>query len=133
MTRAGFSLLLGALLAFPWAVGSAQGQTADRWQLTLESGDYVWDIHLVRLEGDRIVFRQSDTLGTVPVAKVTEIRRIGKTEVRMAEGAGAGGAIGALTGADDEVFDLASLDYAARLRTVQQIFLMHPPDDSGKQ
>jgi hypothetical protein len=33
----------------------------------------------------------------------------------------------ALTGSDDEVYDLAALDFAARIRTIQQVFLLHPP------
>jgi len=102
--------------------------SADRWQLTMDDGQYIWDIALVRLDGDQLVFRQADTLGTAPVAKITEVRRIEKTEVRLGEAA-AGGAMSALTGADDEVFDLAAMDYAAKLRAVQQILLMHPSKD----
>ena len=127
MTR---SLQFAALLTLLSVGVAAQtpGASPDRWQLTMDDGQYIWDIGLVRLDGDQLVFRQADTLGTAPVAKITEVRRIGKTEVRLGEG-GAGGAMSALTGADDEVFDLAAMDYAAKLRAVQQILLMHPPKD----
>jgi len=127
MTR---SLQFAALLTLLSVGVAAQtpGGSPDRWQLTMDDGQYIWDIGLVRLDGDQLVFRQADTLGTAPVAKITEVRRIGKTEVRLGEG-GAGGAMSALTGADDEVFDLAAMDYAAKLRAVQQILLMHPPKD----
>ncbi|HUL69570.1 MAG TPA: hypothetical protein VLT17_04945 [Gemmatimonadales bacterium] len=128
MTR---SLQLIALLTL-LAVGVAAqtpSSSPDRWQLTMDDGSYAWDIALVRLDGDQLVFRQADTLGRAPVAKISEVRRIAKTEVRMGEGAG-GGAMNALTGGDDEVFDMAAMDYEARLRTVQQILLMHPPKDA---
>lgn len=104
---------------------TAQHRDEDRWQIGLESGDFIWDIRLVRLAGDSLIFRQADTLGGVSVQKVRELRLIRKTEVRLGEGGG--GAMAALTGNDDEVFDLNTLDYPARLRTIQQVFLLHPP------
>jgi hypothetical protein len=59
------------------------------------------------------------------VQRITEIRRIQKTTVSLADGAG--GAMSALTGADDEVYDLIPLDFPGRIRAVQQILLLHPP------
>jgi hypothetical protein len=102
----------------------AQGSDDERWQITTDSGSYIWDIRLVRLSGDSLIFRQADTLGSVSVQQTKEIRLIRKTEMRLGEAAA--GAMAALTGSDDEVFDLTTLDYGARLRTVQQIFLLHP-------
>ncbi len=113
-----------------WLAGSpaaAQSRDDERWQIALESGDYVWDIRLVRLAGDSLVFRQRDTLGAVRVQQVRELRLIRKSLMRIGEGAGAGGAINALTGSDDEVYELQALDFAARIRTIQQILLVHPP------
>jgi len=43
------------------------------------------------------------------------------------DGGAAGGAMAALVGGDDEVYDMAAMDFAARLRQIQQIFLTHPP------
>jgi hypothetical protein len=40
----------------------------------------------------------------------------------------AGGAMPALMGSDDEVYDLSPLEFADRLRAVQKIFLYHPPE-----
>jgi hypothetical protein len=116
---------LAALLILPASVAVAQEKNADRWQITLASGDYVWDIRLVKLDGDQLVFLQADTTGSVGVDKIDELRLIQKTEVRLAEGAGA--AQRALTGADDEVYDMKTLDFAGRVRAIQQIFLLHPP------
>jgi hypothetical protein len=117
-------VLLTLLLTTATSPIRAQRPDEERWQITTESGDYFWDIRLVRLAGDSVVFRQADTLGSVSVQKVKELRLIHKSEMRLGEGAA--GAMSALTGSDDEVFDLTTLDYPARLHTVQQIFLLHP-------
>jgi hypothetical protein len=117
-------VLLALLLTGVTSPIRAQGSDAERWQITTDSGSYIWDIRLVRLAGDSLIFRQADTLGSVSVQQTKEIRLIRKTEMRLGEGAA--GAMAALTGSDDEVFDLTTLDYGARLRTVQQIFLLHP-------
>lgn len=129
------ALLLSALALWPGAL-RAQDTPAhnekpkpggDRWQIGLENGQYIWDIRLVRLQGDSLVFRQADTLGSVSVQQIGELRLIQKSEMRLGQGAAAGGAISALTGSDDEVYDLLTLEYPARIRAVQQILLLHPP------
>ena len=129
------ALLLSALALVPGAI-RAQDTPADnekpkpggdRWQIGLENGQYIWDIRLVRLQGDSLVFRQADTLGTVSVQQIGELRLIQKSTMRIGQGAAAGGAINALTGSDDEVYDLLTLEYPARIRTIQQILLLHPP------
>ena len=102
----------------------------DRWQVTLDNQEYVWDIRLVRLDGDSLVVRQSDTLRRVPVEHITEIRLIRKSEMQVGEGV-AGGAINALTGGDDEIYDFTPLEFADRLRAVQKIFLYHPVESDS--
>ena len=103
----------------------------DRWQVTLDNQEYVWDIRLVRLDGDSLVVRQSDTLRRIPVEHITEIRLVHKSEMQAGEGV-AGGALNALMGRDDEIYDLTPLEFADRLRAVQKILLYHPtePDSS---
>jgi hypothetical protein len=118
-------LMSGLLLAMMNSPALAQSKDEDRWQIGLESGDYIWDIRLVGLSGDSLVFRQSDTLGAVSVTRIRELRLIRKTVVHLGEPNG--GAMGALTGSDDEVYDLTTLDYPSRLRVVQQALLLHPP------
>jgi hypothetical protein len=98
----------------------------DRWQVTLEGDRYVWDIRLVRVDGDSLVVRQADSLVRVPVAHINEIRLIRKSEVQITGGGATAGAMNALVGGDDEVYDLTPLDFADRLRTVQKILLLHP-------
>ena len=118
------ALLLATLAMLTAAPAAAQDE---RWQVTLDNQDYVWDIRLVRLQGDSLVVRQADTLRSIPVERITEIRLIRKTEVQLGGGQGAG-AISALTGGDDEVYDLTPLDFAGRLRAIQKLFLYHPAE-----
>jgi hypothetical protein len=100
-------------------------QQQERWQVTLDGDQYVWDIRLMKLDGETLVVRQSDTLRRLPVSDITEVRLIRKTKVEIG-GAAGGGAMSALMGGDDEVYDLRPLDFAERIRTIQKIFLMHP-------
>ncbi len=100
-------------------------QQDERWQVTLNGDQYVWDIRLVKLDGETLVVRQADSLRRLPVGDITEVRLIRKTKVEVG-GAAGGGAMSALMGGDDEVYDLTPLDFAERLRTIQKIFLYHP-------
>ena len=122
--------LLGPALAAAMALARPLAAQApaqdDRWQISLDNDQYVWDIRLVRLDGDSLFVRQSDSVLGVPVAHIRELRLIRKSEVQLG-GGDAGGAMSALTGADDEVYDLSPLEFAERIRTVQRILLMHPP------
>ena len=97
----------------------------ERWQVTLDGDHYLWDIQLVRLDADSLVLQQADTLVRVPVARITEIRLIQASEVQLG-GDNAAGSMNALIGGDDQVFDLASLELADRMRAVQRILLDHP-------
>ena len=111
------------------AVAQTQNQAQsdpDRWQVTLDNGQILWDVRLVKLEGESLHVRHGDSLAVVSVGQITELRLIQKTEVR--EGDMAGGAMPALMGSDDEVYDLTPLEFADRLRAVQKIFLYHPPE-----
>ena len=124
----GLHRVVALLLLLTAANTPLRGQTNrdDRWQIALENGEYVWDIRLVRLTGDSLVFRRADSIGAVSVQRIGELRLIRKTEFRV--GTDGGGALPALMGADDEIYSFAALDYAARIRAVQQILLAHPPN-----
>jgi hypothetical protein len=100
-------------------------QEDDRWQITLDQDRYVWDVRLVRLDGDSLVVRQADSSLAVPVERITEIRLIRKSEVQPGDGAMA---MSALTGGDDEVYDFTPLEFAERVRAIQKIFLYHPSE-----
>jgi hypothetical protein len=114
------ALSLAALSATPLAA-----QQDDRWQVTLDQDRYVWDIRLVRLDGDSLVVTQADSSLSLPVERITEIRLIRKSEMRLGDGAAA---MNALTGRDDEVYDLTPLEFAERVRAIQRIFLYHPSE-----
>jgi hypothetical protein len=118
--------LAGATLVAAMALARPLAAQDDRWQISLDDDQYVWDIRLVRLEGDSLFVRQSDSALGVPLAHIREIRLVRKSEVQLG-GGDAGGAMNALMGSDDEVYDLSPLEFADRVRTVQKILLMHPP------
>jgi len=119
-TLAAAALSLAALSARPLAA-----QQHDRWQVTLDQDRYVWDVRLVRLDGDSLVVMQADTSLSLPVERITEIRLIRKSEMQLGDGAAA---MSALTGRDDEVYDFTPLDFAERVRAIQKIFLFHPSE-----
>jgi hypothetical protein len=119
-TIAAAALSLVALGATPLAA-----QQDDRWQITLDQERYVWDVRLVRLDGDSLVVRQADSSLSVPVERITEMRLIRKSEMQLGDGAMA---MSALTGSDDEVYDFTPLEFADRVRAIQKIFLYHPSE-----
>jgi hypothetical protein len=117
--------LVAATLVAVTALARPLAAQDDRWQISLDNDQYVWDIRLVRMEGDSLFVRQSDSVLGVPVAHIRELRLIRKSEVQLGGGDPAG-AMNALVGGDDEVYDLTPLEFADRIRTVQKILLMHP-------
>jgi hypothetical protein len=119
-----FLVALGLAGAAEAALAQSPRSADDRWQLTLADGTYLWDVRLVKLDADSIHTRRGDSLAVVWVGQVNELRLIRKSEMQLGT---PGGAMAALTGADDEVYDLTPLDFADRLRAVQKIFLYHPP------
>jgi hypothetical protein len=54
-TFAAAAVSLAALSATPLAA-----QQDDRWQITLDQDRYVWDVRLVKLDGDSLVVRQAE-------------------------------------------------------------------------
>ncbi len=122
--RFGIPLSCAALLVAAPCTAQTTGD-ADRWQVTLGEGQVLWDVRLVKLAGDSLHVRRGDSLAVLPVAKITELRLIKKSEMRLGN---PGGAVAALMGTDDEVYDLTPLEFPDRLRAVQKIFLYHPSD-----
>jgi hypothetical protein len=125
--RLGIPLWLVMLLPAAPCAGQA-GHDSDRWQITLGEGQVLWDVRLVKLAGDSLQVRRADSLTVVPVAKITELRLIRKSEIQP--GNPTAGTMAALMGSDDEVYDLTPLEFPDRLRAVQKIFLYHPPDST---
>lgn len=118
----------GATLFALMAVARPLHAQGERWQVTLEGDRYVWDVRLLRLDGRTLLVRQSDSLVRVPVAKMTELRLIQKSQAAVGNGGAMAGAMSALVGSDDEVHDLRVLDVAARLDTIRAVLKLHPPE-----
>ena len=114
-----------ALLGMLAAPAVAQTKSDDRWQITLENGGIVWDVRLKQLTDDQLQVAQQDSVIALKVGDIREMRRFRKSEMQIGQGTTAG-AMAALTGSDDEVFDFAPLDFGGRLRAVQQIMLQRP-------
>jgi hypothetical protein len=103
-------------------------QREDRWQLTLNDGTIVWELHLVRFRDDTLVVQQRDSTLRFPIAQVDELRLVRKAERRQtAEPNRYGGVLG---GSDDEVFRLTLYNLPERRQIVAQIFKDHPPAPS---
>ncbi len=117
-------VLLGLLACLAAPVPAAAQGKVDRWQLTLQNDSLLWDVRLVSLDGDSLTYRQADSTGVVAVGEIRELRLFQPSELQLGT---AGAAFGALSGSDDLVFDMTLLDFADRLRTVQQVFLKYPP------
>lgn len=121
---------LAAAAALVWlAAGAAlplAAQSRDRWQLTLADGRIEWDVRLVKLDGDSLRISRADSVFAVPVAQLTEVRLIRKSEVQLGGGFTAG-AMNALLGADDEIYDFTPLEFADRIKALQKLFVYHPP------
>jgi hypothetical protein len=107
------------------------GAAQDRWQVTLRDGTLVWDLRLVQLAGDTLVFRQTDGARALrfPVMQVDVLRLVQKAEKRQgapdAQGTGNG-----LMGGSDLVWQLTLLERPERLQVLRQILEDHPPEDN---
>jgi hypothetical protein len=126
-----FVLLIAIAVGAPATAGAQAGADAggrprrpDRWQVQLAGGQYLWDVRLLRESGDSLVVSQADSSVSVPLQDIQQLRLIRATEMRA--GAGTREALGALSGANDEVFDLTVADAEERRRIVRQILSEHP-------
>lgn len=127
----GVLLVLGSAAQAGAQTGDTTGAPAtlktrdNRWQITLHNDSLVWDVRLVKLDEDRLMYRWQDSTGSVKVNDIDDIRLFRSSEMQMGT---AGGAFGALSGSDDIVFDMRTMDFAAKMRVVQQILEKYPPD-----
>jgi hypothetical protein len=117
-------LLCGLGFAFPRRIAAQE-----RWQVTLHDGAIVWDLRLVQLAGDTLVFRQMDATRVLrlPVLQVDVLRLVQKAEKRQNAPDGQGTGNG-LMGGTDLVWQLTLLDRTERLQVLRQILEDHPPE-----
>jgi len=118
-SRLGLTFVTALLLGAPSAAAQTATASPDRWQLTLTDQSYLWDVRLVRLDGDTLVVRSRDSLIHTPVARLTELRLLPETILRVGDGHRSG--IGALSDNNVRVVDLAPMDANARRATLQAI------------
>ncbi len=93
----------------------------DLWQITLKDGTIVWNLHLVKLERDTLVFRQDSATLSYPLMRVDELRLVRAGEHEIGPVAAGGRYQGAADGASDLVYNLTLLDLAQRREAVRQI------------
>lgn len=118
-------LTLLALVGLIPAVGAAQARPLpprdDLWQITLKDGTIVWNLHLVRLERDTLVFSQDSATVGYPLMRVDELRLVRAGEHEIGPVAAGGRYDGAANGSTDLVYQLTLLDLAQRRAVVAQL------------
>jgi hypothetical protein len=120
--------MLVAALALLGA-GPGRAQQDDRWQVTLNpDGAIMWDLRLVRLQGDTLVLQRGDSIYRFPITRIDELRLVHKSERRQTAEPNRYG--GVLSGTDDEEYRLTLYDLRERRQILEQIFKEHPPQAS---
>lgn len=117
---------LGLLLALALATPSVtEAQTAssaagpDRWQLTRNDHSYVWNVRLVRLSGDTLIARTTDSLVAVPLEDISEVQLLGETVLKVGDGHRSG--VGALGDNTSPILTLAQMPLAERRQRITTI------------
>src|SRR3989441_8478304 len=91
----------------------------------LRDGSTLWDLRLVTLNGDTLVFRGNDSVLRFPLMRVDELRLVRKATRSITPEAGRFG--GVLDGAADEVDRMTVFDLNERRQGLQQFLRAHPP------
>ncbi len=91
------------------------------WQITLKDGTIVWNLRLVKLERDMLVFRQDSATLSYPLMRVDELRLVRGGEHEIGPVAAGGRYDGAANGASDLVYQFTLLDRAQRRAVVEHI------------
>jgi len=126
--RSLLALLFGLGAAAPAAAQDrAPADPTARWQITLKDGSTLWDLRLVKLGGDTLVFQGNDSILRFPLMQVDELRLVRKATRSITPEAGRYG--GVLDGGDDEVYRLTLFDLNERRQALQQILRAHPPTE----
>ncbi|HVH68206.1 MAG TPA: hypothetical protein VM716_10095 [Gemmatimonadales bacterium] len=108
------------------AVASLGAQQDDRWQVTLNDGRIIWELHLVHLRNDTLFLRGSDSTYRFPIGLVDELRLVVKSVRHQTPEPNRYG--GVLGGADDEVYRLTLYSIPERRAILEQVLKNHPPN-----
>jgi len=119
-----FFLLLAAIVTVPAGVSA---QSTERWQVLLSSGQILYELVPESLAGDTLVLRQGEDVRRIPLADISELRRV-RASVELAERAGRN-SLAALSGADDQVYQMTLLDVGEKRVVVREILeALGPPE-----
>lgn len=115
-----------AVILLPAVPGAAQepapGPGPDAlWQITLKDGAIVWNLRLVDLVRDTMIFRRDTIIVRYPLAQVDELRLVRAGPHEIGPVAAGGRYAGAANGDADLVFALTLLDLPERRRVVEGI------------
>jgi hypothetical protein len=113
------------VLAFA-ATATAAAQQDERWQVTLNDGTIVWELHVVQLRNDTLVLRGSDSTYRLPIGSVDELRLVRKSVRHQTPEPNRYG--GVLGGVDDEVYRLTLYSLPERRAILAQVLKDHPPN-----
>lgn len=128
--RATLAVWLALVAAAPGAAQGGKSGSGDRWQLTLNGGEILWELQLVKLAGDTLVVRHADSTYAFPLPEIDELRLVQKSTRSITPEAGRYG--GVLGGADDEVYRLTLYTLAERREILRKVLQDHPPEASPR-
>lgn len=100
--------------------GVAPSAAQQRWQVQLNSGAYLYDLQLVKLQDTSLVARQADKTVSLPVREITQLLLVQPTMQRRA----------APGGARDVVYQLTLLNLDERLALLREILQRYPSSNS---
>ena len=115
------TLCLTAALTAP-----CKAQESDHWQISLQSGVILRDVRLVALNGDTLQIRRGDSTGTVPLAQLSELRRVpsASSPDTMIERRPRGMTLPER----DELYQFVAYDLSEKRRIVEQILSGRSPN-----
>src|SRR2546425_12673857 len=97
----------------------------------LKDGSTLWDLRLVKLSGDTLVFQGNDSILRFPVMRVDELRLVRKATRSITPEAGRYG--GGLDGADDEGYRPTLFALDERRQGLLRIPRAHPPTEERER
>ncbi|HET7296949.1 MAG TPA: hypothetical protein VFI66_07380 [Gemmatimonadales bacterium] len=122
MVRVLACVVIAAAAPAPGAAqAAARSPRDDLWQITLKDGTIVWNLHIVKLERDALVFRQDSATLSYPLMRVDELRMVRAGEHEIGPVAAGGRYQGAANGESDLVYHLTLLDLAERRAVVERL------------
>ena len=115
--------------AAPTPASDAPTARADRWQILLNSGSYLYEVRLLGARGDTLVAAQPGDTLALPLADIDELRLV-QPSARVA--GNARNSSSPLTGVDDAVLKLSRYAPAERRALLEQLIRERAAADSAR-